>query len=266
MTPDGSRTFRWTAAHATRLFALTAGVIIVVWLLWFPAVLLFGLNGGPDAGRFGDPFGILSAAFSGIAFAVIAIGLLLQHHELIEQIRRDRRERIEGAQELARIFYDETFFKVREEAQATRVRWFKGELDRRAFAAHWVDGDDATPGDGDAAGLPATQPTSRLIDYYTVLLHKIDAAPEEAKPELGQMLAGRYLWPYWRGYLLDLAATVSTLYDERIPVSSVQAAQYPLVAWVKDLKKLDGLSGLPPYRQANHPIDGKYPGAAAASP
>lgn len=93
--------------QASRVNALHPGRIIVgilviaaIWAsypFWLGEFLRLIHWTGPDhaaaTGQFGDSFGALNTLFSGLAFAVLIVTLLLQRHEMEEQRREFRRNR-----------------------------------------------------------------------------------------------------------------------------------------------------------------------------
>lgn len=255
----------WTTERPILFLVLLVIAIIFFWGIFGASVFVAykQKHAIEKIGQFGDSFGILNALFSGIAFAAIVIALLLQHADLKATLREvhdgnltAQRQHAENAEAIARLFHSTDMIEARKNAYAARLRWMKEKDFRSTFAAHWVDV-ESDPGLVQAAQQHAdlTWPTSRLIEYYCNMYYHLKAlTPTFDKPNtLAEILTRRYLWPYWRGYLLTLGNEVSQRYKSRIPAN--EQNQYPIGSWVQDLRELDKLSKLEAYDPQLHPID-----------
>lgn len=241
---------------------LTGGGILVLWAVCFIITLIGNVA---FSGPFGDTFGVLNTLFSGLAFGAVAWTLWYQVRAFDEQRRatdaqhealQDQLEqRAEATAELAQRFFDGPMREARQKADDVRKKFLSKKIDRAAFARLWVDSDGPVM---DGEHEVDSWGTSTLIEYYCWVLYHVNLTrrPED-KAKLVGTLTSRYLWPYWRGYLLKLADEVEAQYNTLV-VATDERAQYPLVSWVADLRELNRLSGLPPYDLFLHPMDRQY--------
>lgn len=255
--------------------------IFFLWILYF--TVFFFVPEPARWGVFGDAFGALNTLFSGFAFAGVIISLYKQHLDDISQGREfdesidvlrqsakaqerqailSERRLNENTEVLARFFMSREMMNARTKAYYARRAFFQKELDRELFASIWVDAEtidyEEIP---HGPRLKYTWPTSKIIDYYCSLYYHCMNIDEPGRADIARRLANRYIWPYWRGYLLTLASLVQKRHEEWVKSKEANPefdySQCPLPSWVDDLSKLDRLCGFNKYDIKIHPKDSK---------
>jgi hypothetical protein len=125
--PSGNRR-EWTGK-----LLLAVAVILVVIAVYARILIYLTAPGSevslPNAGLFGDSFGMLNAAFSGLAFAGLVIAILMQREEL--QLQREELRLTRNEMQAQR--FETTFFEM--------VRLHNGIVNAMTieFVETWVD-------------------------------------------------------------------------------------------------------------------------------
>jgi hypothetical protein len=99
----------WFSVGSLSLYFLVLIVITAVWFLggWYLKVNYYDID-KPNAGQFGDTFGVMNSLFAGFAFAGLTYTILLQRKEL-----RDTRAEFEQQNEtLKKQRFETTFFNL----------------------------------------------------------------------------------------------------------------------------------------------------------
>jgi hypothetical protein len=262
----------FSAKYYSRFLLIVLIASATVFLFWLLNLLLvFSFESLESSGNFGDSFGVVNALFTGFSLTFIGAALFLQRTEVAaslkelrttaiaqtEQVVLNERVRKESTEALARLFNSKEFQAARNEAWKTRRKFFSDEALRVKYAGIYIDIDEDY-GD-ELQDEISGYATSLIIDYYTSLYHHCAALRADDQLDIAAVLSRRYLWPYWRGYLLCLGREVENLYISRVLENpTIDAEQFPLPAWIEELRTFDIMSGLPPYEMRTNPWDHKY--------
>ncbi|HWJ73952.1 MAG TPA: hypothetical protein VNX29_12360 [Kaistia sp.] len=238
-------------------FCIVGAIICIAFHIYWSRLQPDDLNAESDIGQ---AFGSLAVFFSFVASIGVVAALLLQRESMKSQLDANERDRIESTRELGLLFYSATLLDYRAKSHKARVGFLSKDFDRSAFASRWVDNDaidefkyqKLTTGELESIDANAT---SLLIEFYCLLLdHAKLVAITNA--EAAEAMINRYLWPYWRGYLLKLGDAIEARRDSVLRSNlSVDGSQFPLVSWVRTLRELDQLSGLPKYEPQKNLLD-----------
>jgi hypothetical protein len=217
------------------------GTIIFIVTLWIAlfSLLLFSEFDLQTAGQFGDTFGFLNTLFSGLAFIGIIAALIFQINEL-------RQERIDRTLELFQVSRIEHMYKARSVARRARIKWFTSDEYRKKLLSNFFPKkvDDLTC-------LTRSEVAERraildLLEFYSLLAY------HPGSDEI--VRAFTFYFPSWRGFLRSFIEEYSKAYDA-MNLSEDEQQQIPKRMWGKQIEKLEGRLGLPPYDQNKHFLD-----------
>jgi len=255
---EESLILRLISKYPIIFFSLLVAAVVKLW--WdFDAGIPTAKDKLEQSGQFGDSFGKLNTLFSGLAFAAIVAALFLQRLDVSNTLKSVRQQlklaqlaQANNTEAIARFFDTAEMREVRATAHEIRVLFMSADFDRSSWAMHWVNSCNVKDEFSDPIFIRRMRATSRLIEYYSSLLHHLKNLNPSDQAKLAPNLTQRYYWQFWRGYLLGLSRIVHQVYCGEI---GTKGKQYPLPTWIADLRTLDGVCGMEAYNPLQHPVD-----------
>lgn len=243
--------------------------IFGVWLLFVAFMLhhVVGVDGDwGEWGQFGDTFNIINSLFSGLAFGVIAVSLLLQRGDFaisIEEISASARaqerladqnllDRSERHAEIYREFNTPEMRRARTVFWATATsRWFEDAECRAYLTYHsqlgdhdsyftlqakmleWTREEAGVHRDLEPYQLDIRYMNDDVVNFFSYLYDLYEGDPDRLKK-----VAGTFYYHWWRGYLLSWALCSQAEHARRC-VEPEAAEQLPFEGKIKSLLALD---------------------------